>query len=235
MKIKSIQKTTLIDYPGKIACTLFLFGCNFRCGFCHNPELVTKESSNDLSREEVIDFLKKRKNQLEGVCFTGGEPLMTLERDFLEEVKSLGYSIKLDTNGGFPEKLKEFLEAGLIDCVSMDIKTCKEDYSKIARVPVNIENIEKSIRLIMDNLEDYEFRTTILNKIHTKKNVFQMAQWLSEINPEKRVKKYALQGFKNSGKLIDSSFSNYSNTTEPYLKELKEDIKDMFEVVEVRY
>src|SRR6056297_544845 len=108
MKIKYLQKTTLIDYPGKIACTIFLFGCNFRCGFCHNPELVKQNHKENysISEEEILEFLEKRKNQLEGVCFTGGEPLLTLKKEFVKKIKSLGYKIKLDTNGSFPERLK---------------------------------------------------------------------------------------------------------------------------------
>lgn len=237
MKIKSIQKTTLIDYPGKIACTLFLFGCSFRCGFCHNPELVTKEISKDISNEEIMEFLKKRKDQLEGVCFTGGEPLMTLDKDFLKEIKSLGYSIKIDTNGSFPDKLGNFLREGLIDFVSMDIKSSREDYSRVANVPVNLENIEKSVRLIIDNLDDYEFRTTVINKFHSKENIIDAAKWIFSLNQNKgrMIKKYVLQGFKNNGKMIDTSFSRYPNTPEYFLNEIKDSVKDYFENIEVRY
>ena len=128
MKIKFVQPTTLVDYPGKLACTIFLFGCNFRCGFCYNPELVLKEVTKDLDEKEVLDFLNKRRGELQGVCFTGGEPLMTLEEEFLEKVKEKGYLVKMDTNGSFPEKLKDFIDHGLIDYISMDVKGRKEDY-----------------------------------------------------------------------------------------------------------
>ncbi|HKL23166.1 MAG TPA: radical SAM protein, partial [Candidatus Nanoarchaeia archaeon] len=109
MKIKGIQKTTLIDYPGKIACTLFLFGCNFRCGFCHNPELVIKEEVQDIDEKEILNFLEKRKGKLEGVCITGGEPFLTLDKNFIKKIKEKGYFVKIDTNGSFPEKLKDFI------------------------------------------------------------------------------------------------------------------------------
>src|SRR4030043_765294 len=105
MKIAGIEKITLIDYPGKIACTIFLYGCNFKCKFCHNPELVVLPIEKEIPEQEILDFLKKRKNQLEGVCITGGEPLLTLEKNFLKRIKELGYEIKIDTNGSFPEKL----------------------------------------------------------------------------------------------------------------------------------
>ncbi|RKX59006.1 MAG: anaerobic ribonucleoside-triphosphate reductase activating protein, partial [Thermodesulfobacteriota bacterium] len=131
MKIKGIQELTLIDYPGKLACTLFLYGCNFRCGFCHNPELVLAPLGNDYTQEEILKFLEKRKGQLEGVCITGGEPLMTIDIEFLNKIKDLGYSIKLDTNGSFPELLEELIKDKLIDYIAMDVKIGKDKYNDL--------------------------------------------------------------------------------------------------------
>ncbi len=231
MKIKALQKTTLIDYPGKTACTIFLFGCNFRCGFCHNPELVLKESGKDISELEVLDFLEKRKKYLDGICITGGEPLMTLNVDFLKRVKEKGYLIKLDTNGSYPEKLKRFIEKGLIDFVSMDIKTSKEKYSEIAGV-VDIDKVEESIKMV-SLLKDYEFRTTIVEGIHSSEDVEKMIKWVYELVGGK-IKSFALQGFKNQGKFIDESYNQKKNTTEAYLKKLKLIVKPYCEKLEIR-
>ncbi|MGC9309685.1 MAG: anaerobic ribonucleoside-triphosphate reductase activating protein, partial [Candidatus Nanoarchaeia archaeon] len=162
MKIKHIHRTTLIDYPGKIACTIFLYGCNFRCSFCHNPELVIREEGKDMQEEEIISFLQERKKYLDGICITGGEPLLTLEEDFLRKVKALGYLIKLDTNGSFPDKLEDFINKQLIDFISMDVKSCKEKYGQVAGKDVDVDKIEKSMQIIINSGLDYEFRSTIV-------------------------------------------------------------------------
>lgn len=232
MEIKEIQKFTLIDYPGKLACTLFLAGCNFRCGFCHNPELISYGGNESISEKEILDFLKKRKGQLDGVCITGGEPLLSLEKDFLKQIKSLGYFIKIDTNGSFPERLKEFIEEGLVDYVAMDIKSSKEKYSEIVGSNVDTEKVEKSIKLI-SGLENYEFRTTIVERIHSKEEIRKMAEWLNEV-VDGKPKKIFLQGFKNTGKILSSEFVKEKDTSENYLKELKKDIEDYFKEVGVR-
>jgi len=233
MNVKGIQKFTLLDYHGKIACTLFLFGCNFRCGFCHNPELVLKDINPEISKKEILDFLKKRKNQIEGVCITGGEPLLTLEKDFLVEIKKLGYPIKLDTNGTFPKKLKEFIDDELIDYIAMDLKGSKENYSKIVCMPIEIKNIEESIKIIVNSNLDYEFRTTIIPKFHSKKEIESLGKWVNNL-VDKKPKNYFLQGFKNMGKFIDSSYKEEKDTSEELLKELKETSKKYFENVKIR-
>ncbi len=233
MQIKGFQKFTLIDYPGKIACTIFLYGCNFRCGFCHNPELVIEnDKTGSFDKEEILNFLKRRKAQLEGVCFTGGEPLMTLEKNFLKKIKELGYKIKIDTNGSFPEKLEEFINEKLIDFVSMDIKTKREKYPEIVRANIEIEKIEKSIKLI-PSLQDYEFRTTIVTPLHPIEDIIELAKWLNNL-VGKKPKKYVLQGFKRAEKLIDPEFRKIKSTKEEYLKEIREKIKDYFEKTEIR-
>ncbi len=232
MKIKGFQEITLIDYPGKIACTLFLFGCNFKCGFCHNPELVVKDNGEEYSEKEVLDFLEKRKGLLDGVCITGGEPLLTLEEDFLRKIKDKGYFVKIDTNGSSPEKLKDFIEKGLVDFVAMDVKSGKKKYSEIANSAVDIGKIEESIKIV-GSMNNYEFRTTIIEEVHDIAEIMQIARWLEEVL-NKKVEKFCLQGFKNNGKFIDEKFKTYKNTSEEYLNELKEAVKVFFEEVEVR-
>jgi len=233
MKIAGFQKTTLIDYPEKIACTLFIYGCNFRCGFCHNPELVLPQNSDlkDYQEEKILDFLNKRKKQLEGVCITGGEPLMTLELNFVKQIKDLGYSVKIDTNGSFPEKLKKLIDENLVDFVSMDIKSSKENYNKIANADVDIKKIEKSVKLI-SNLKDYEFRTTVVGGIHTPEEMEKIAIWLNELIG--KPKKFCLQGFKNKGKVIENIYKMKKDVKEDYLVKLKKFIKNYFEEIEVR-
>lgn len=231
MKIKGIHELTLVDYPGKIACTLFLHGCNFRCGFCYNPELVLAPMGEEHSEAEILNFLEKRKGQLEGVCITGGEPLMTLDVNFLKKIKDLGYSIKLDTNGSFPELLEELIKDGLVDYVSMDIKTTKDKYNDITNCEVNMEKIEKSIKIISSLLDYYEFRTTVID--HDVKEMEEIAQWLNNLCAGKP-RKFALQGFKNKEKFVDPEFSKKQDISEEYLEELKEILEGYFGKVEVR-
>ncbi len=234
MKIKGIQKTTLIDYPGKIACTIFLFGCNFRCGFCHNPELVLKTNSQDISEKEILEFLEKRKKQLEGVCITGGEPLLSLKKDFVRKIKNLGYAIKIDTNGSLPEKLKEFLDGGLIDYVAMDLKSSKENYSKVVGVEIDIGKIEESIKLLFSSKVNYEFRTTIVKRFHDEKEMKNLFAWISSLVGNKKLKNYSLQGFVNKGKLLDMNFEKEINVFEKDLLPFKKIAEEFFEKVVLR-
>jgi pyruvate formate lyase activating enzyme len=256
MKIAGLQKTTLIDYPGKIACTIFLHGCNFRCGFCYNPDLVIREFTKGFEKKEILEFLKKRKGKLEAVCITGGEPLIYIEEDFLKEIKNLGYLIKIDTNGSFPDKLKSLIEKKLVDYVAMDIKGNKDSYKKITSSEVIIEKIEESIKII-NEFENYEFRTTIVEKFHDEEEIENLGKWMNElannrnsskendslytkkgekvnITKNKKPKKYFLQGFKNHGDFIDKEFKKEKNTTEKKLKELKKIAEKYFEKVEIR-
>lgn len=234
MKIAGIEKTTLIDYPNKIACTLFLYGCNFRCKFCHNPELVVLPLKKEISEEEILNYLKKRKNQLEGVCITGGEPLMTINKSFLKKIKEIGYCIKIDTNGSIPEILKELIEEKLVNFIAMDIKSDKENYYKIINSDIDLKNIEKSMKIIEKAGIDYEFRTTIVKDFHTSENIKSMAEWINKVL-EKKPKKICLQGFKNQGKILCKNFSEKKDTPEKYLKKLKEEISPFFEEIEIRF
>ncbi len=233
MKIKGIQEFTLLDYPGKLACTLFLYGCNFKCGFCHNPELVLAPLGKDYTEEEILKFLEKRKGQLEGVCITGGEPLMTLDAEFLKKIKDLGYSIKIDTNGSFPDFLEELIKKNLVDYVAMDIKSSRDRYQEITNSDIDVKKIEKSIQIICSLLDYYEFRTTVIEDLHDDVEMQKIAEWLKKLCKGKP-KKIALQGFKNQGKFIDVSYKKKKDTTEKYLKELKDVLDDFFEEIEVR-
>lgn len=199
MLISGLQKLTLLDYPGQVACTVFTGGCNFRCPFCHNAPLVLPEQmAHDSSEQAVLDFLKKRVGVLDGVAITGGEPL--LHKDiptFLEKVRALGYKIKLDTNGSFPDRLQEIVCAGLVDRVAMDIKSAPELYSAAVGVDVNMGDIERSKDFLLSGVIDYEFRTTVVKGLHTKDGIVGAAKWIQG------AKEYYLQQFKDSGNVIN--------------------------------
>jgi len=233
MKICGLQKTTLIDYPGKIACTLFLHDCNFKCGFCYNADLVTSSPVGIFSEDEILNFLNQRKEKLEAVCITGGEPLMSLTEEFLKKIKDIGYLIKIDTNGSYPEKLEKFINQNLVDYIAMDIKGAKEDYAKIIQADVPINKIEQSIKLI-SSFKSYEFRTTILEEFHSIDKMKSIGEWLKQIT-NKKPKKYFLQGFKNQGNFIDKKYLSVENTSEAYLNNLKNQIADNFEAIDIRW
>lgn len=232
MKIKGMQKFTLIDYPEKLACTIFLFGCNFRCGFCHNPELVIREEVKDYSEEEVLNFLREKKKYLEGVCITGGEPLLNLDESFLKKIKDMGYLIKLDTNGSFPEKLERLMNHGLVDFVAMDVKASREKYFEIVNSEVDLQKIEQSMKLISE-LSDYEFRTTVIDNFHDLEEIKKIVAWINNILG-KRGKKFCLQAFKNNKKFIGEDFNFKKDISEEYVLKLKSVAEGYFEKVEVR-
>lgn len=199
MIIGGMTNLTLLDYPEKVACTVFTVGCNFRCPFCHNNTLVCGNDGKQLSVVEVLRFLQKRRNVLEGMCLTGGEPLMQRGvEEFLQAVKALGYSVKLDTNGAFPERLKALVERGLVDYVAMDVKNSKDRYVATAGCKAeDLDKIERSINYLKSGAVDYEFRTTVTGNMHDEQSVKDTAQWLVG------AKRYYLQMFVNSGDLID--------------------------------
>ncbi|MBR0352498.1 MAG: anaerobic ribonucleoside-triphosphate reductase activating protein [Oscillospiraceae bacterium] len=199
MFISGLQKLTLLDYPGRVACTVFTGGCNFRCPFCHNAPLVLPERlAQDTNEEQVLTFLKKRTGILDGVAITGGEPLIHKEIPaFLEKVKALGFSIKLDTNGSFPDMLESIVKAGLADRVAMDIKNSPERYAEtIGLDHFDIAPVERSKEFLMSCGIDYEFRTTVVKGIHTEESLLGAAQWIAG------AKEYYLQQFKDSGDVI---------------------------------
>ncbi len=207
--IKGFQRLTLLDFPGRTACTVFTAGCNLRCPFCHNALLVTEKNDASFTEDEIFEHLRRRKNLIDGIAITGGEPL--LQRDierFLYELKETGIAVKLDTNGCYPEKLADILQLGLVDYVAMDIKNCPEKYAETVGVEsFDISPIEKSIFLLKNSGIEYEFRTTITENLHTKESIESLAKWIEG------APKYYLQNFVDSGNLIDNSCKGVSRDT----------------------
>ena len=197
MIISGLQKMTLLDYPGKVACTIFLQGCNFRCPFCHNSDLLGKEGPEPISEETLFAFLKKRVGLLDAVCVTGGEP--TLQKDlpdFLKKIKDLGYLVKLDTNGNRPEVLKALVEENIIDYVAMDIKNCPARYGETAGVPnMDLSHVEESIRFLLAGHVDFEFRTTVAQELHTPADFTQIGKWLQDLDPDHKAEKFFIQPY----------------------------------------
>ena len=247
MKIGGLQKVSTIDYPGEICCIIFLKGCNFRCGFCYNPDIVIGDGEGVFSEEYVLDFLSKRVGKLDAVCITGGEPLMSLDFDFVRRIREMGFKVKIDTNGSFPSRLKELVDEGLVDYIAMDVKSCRDDYSKVAGVEVDVSKIEESIKIINDfdrgmgvggmgvsgSERRSEFRTTIVGRLHSKESIVEMAKWVNGVCGGKP-KRIFLQGFKSGHEMIDSSFSSELDVSEDFLGELKDLIGEYFEEVGVR-
>ncbi len=195
MKLCGLQKLTLLDYPGKTACTVFLGGCNFRCPFCQNGELLSLDTAPAaLSLDTLLDFLKKRRNLLDGVCITGGEPLLFPDViDLIREIKTLGYAVKLDTNGSFPERLRALAGAGLIDYVAMDIKNSPARYPETAGLSrLDFSKIQESARFLLAGDLPYEFRTTVVQEFHTSADLMEIGKWLQG------AKQYFLQAFADS-------------------------------------
>ena len=205
-----LQKLTLLDYPGRVACTLFTRGCNFRCPFCHNASLVVRaEEQKSYENTEIIAFLKKRQGILDGVAITGGEPtLMPGIYDFIKEVKGLGYSVKLDTNGTRPDVLKKLVNDNLLDYVAMDIKNSPEKYAFTCGLTdsYDLSKIEESIDFLMGGSVDFEFRTTVAKPFHAEEDFVKIGEWL------KGEEKYFLQQFKDSGDIIGDEISGYSDS-----------------------
>lgn len=193
MKIVGLQKMTLLDFPGKIGCTVFLGGCDLRCPFCHNAELIDGTAGELCSRGELLDFLKKRVGMLEGVVITGGEPLLNAELGgLLGEIRALGFPVKLDTNGTHPKRLDEILRSGLVQYVAMDVKNSPERYARTAGVTaIDIGKIKQSVGLIMNGGVEYEFRTTVVREFHDESSFYGIADLIDG------AKKYFLQPFED--------------------------------------
>lgn len=229
--IGGLQKLTLIDYPGKIACTVFTVGCNFRCPFCHNPELVDqiKYPSAIITDSEFFDFLKFRRGLLDGVCVTGGEPTLHHDLpDFLKKIKELGFLVKLDTNGTNSETLESLLKDGLVDYIAMDIKTNLKNYEKVVGVKVNLENIKKSAGLIRESGLDYEFRTTVVPGLHDEADILAITLEI------RGAKKYYLQQFRSGEKVLNAEFREAKPYPAEFLREIRDKIKGDFGICEVR-
>lgn len=207
MKICGLQKLAMVDYPGKLAATVFTGGCNLRCPFCHNALLVTRVEENEVHPvPEVLDFLKSRRGLLDGVVISGGEPLLQSGvEDFANAVKDLGFSVKLDTNGTFPDRLSAILEAGLVDYVAMDIKNSPAKYPQTVGVPdFDPAPVLESAALLRTGPVPYEFRTTLVRELHTAGDLLDIARWL-EGSP-----RYFLQTFVDSGDLVGGGLTPFT-------------------------
>ncbi len=223
---------TLIDYPGKVAATVFLVGCNFKCGYCHNPDLVLNNPDHELiSKEEFFNFLKKRNGLLDGICISGGEPLCQEEREFLEflhKIKKLGFLIKLDTNGFNWPFLKKIIEdKGLLDYIAMDVKASLDRYGELTNIKNDFSNIAKSIKLIMTSGLDYEFRTTVLPAFHDLGGFEKVLQLI------KGAKNFYIQNF-NNRKTLDSRFNTEATYKPTDLDKMKELAQKYVEHCEIR-
>ena len=198
MVIKGLQKLTLLDYPSHLACTIFTGGCNFRCPFCHNASLVLGHGEEEYTEDEIFEFLKKRQGTLEGVAITGGEPLIQSDIvDFIKKIKDMGFKVKLDTNGSFPEKLKELVSLGLVDYVAVDIKNSLNKYAQtVGRLGYDPERVCESIKFLMDSDVDHEFRTTVVSELHSPEDIGDIGKLISG------AKHWYLQNFVDSGDLI---------------------------------
>ncbi len=228
MQIHGFQKLTLLDFPEKVACIVFTAGCNFRCPFCHNASLVTHISSEqEIPEEEIFSYLDKRRALLDGVCLTGGEPLLQKDiASFLRKVKQLGYSVKIDTNGTSPTTLKMLVENGLVDYVAMDIKNSADKYALTCGcTSVPFDDIRESIRFLLEGNVDYEFRTTVTAEYHTPEDIREIAAWI------RGARRYYIQVFKDSGDIISTNIHAPDDTV---LQQMKQSAVSMGIEVELR-
>lgn len=204
--ICGLQKMTLLDYPGKVACTVFLGGCNFRCPFCHNSQLFGAGAEKLMDEESFLSFLKSRKGLLDGVCVSGGEPTLTKDlEDLLRSVKALGYSVKLDTNGSNPKVLKALVAEGLVDYVAMDVKNSPERYAETVGLnQMDLSHMEESLRFLLAGNVPYELRTTVVAQLHDEASIRQMGSWVATLG---KPGKWFLQKFTDRDTVIFSGLS----------------------------
>ena len=225
MNIAGVQKVTLLDYPGKVACEIFTQGCNFECPFCQNSSLIPITNTGEFSEEEIFEYLNLRKNILDGVVITGGEP--TVQKDlksFIKKIKDLGLLVKLDTNGGNPKVLQELIDEDLVDYVAMDIKNIFNKYNITAGKKVSLDNIKKSIEILKASKIDYEFRTTIIKEMHSLDDIVSICKLVGNA-------KYYLQNFEDSENVIDHSLHGFSREELLFIDKY---LKDLFPNVEIR-
>lgn len=227
--IKGFQKTSLIDYPGKMCSVVFVANCNFRCPYCHNPDLVLNHKNiPDMPAKKIFEHLKKKKKWIDGVCITGGEPCLHENLvDFIRKLKSMGFLVKLDTNGTNPEMLKHLLRNKLLDYVAMDVKGPLKKYSRIVNANVKIMNIRESASLLMKSGVDYEFRTTVVPSLFNEDDLVSIGKWL------RGAKKYCIQQFRTLSTL-DKKYEKEKPYPEQKLRMFAEVAKEYFGKVEVR-
>ena len=232
MKINGLQKLTLLDFPGHVACTVFLAGCNLRCPFCHNSDLLTAEAEAVMDDASLLTFLKSRQGLLEGVAFTGGEPLMRAGLpELMEKIRALGYPVKLDTNGCFPDRLKDVVRAGLVDYVAMDIKNSKERYAvtvgfddgeDTGEAAFDLAPVEESVRFLLEGTVDYEFRTTTVNELHDEDSFRGIGAWIAG------ARRYYLQPFTDRDTVLyaglttpqPETLERYRSIVAPFVREV---------------
>ncbi|MBR5360717.1 MAG: anaerobic ribonucleoside-triphosphate reductase activating protein [Lachnospiraceae bacterium] len=218
MNIYGFDKTSLLNYPGHVAATIFTGGCNMRCPFCHNGELVLNPPADmRISEEEILAHLKKRSSVLSGLCITGGEPTLQPDLvDFIAKVRALGYKIKLDTNGLKPDTLSELIDAGMLDYVAMDIKAGRDNYGRATGIDTDIDKISESVRILHKSDIEFELRTTVVKGIHTKEDFTDIRSWLAEIINESgtgsSIKHYYLQSYVYRDTVLDKerAFDSFS-------------------------
>ena len=217
MKICGLQKLTLLDFPGRLACTVFLGGCNFKCPYCYNTSLIDASRAKTLINEEdFLSFLDSRKGKLQGVAITGGEPLLNPDiRNFIIKIRERGFLVKLDTNGSFPERLEALIDEGLVDYVAMDIKNVYGKYSITVGANVNLEKIKQSIDILLSNKVDYEFRTTVIKEFHDIEDFNVIGKMI------KGTKNYFIQNFQDK----DSVFGHFNPLTHEELEQCLEVVK----------
>ncbi len=233
MKIGGLQKVTLVDYPGHVACTIFLSGCNFRCPFCYSKELVLKEEMDihpSISEEYLFSFLEGKKGLLEGCVLCGGEPTVNGDElvDFARKIKKMGFMIKLDTNGSNPEVIKKLAKENLLDYVAMDIKAPLSKYKEAIGTDIDVDKVKDSIEFIKNSGIDYEFRTTVVPGIHSLEDIILVAK---EIAP---AKKYFLQNFRGEKGTIDPRFNDVKPYGDKIMAELGKEISKYFKVFKIR-
>ncbi len=231
MRIAGLQKLSLLDYPGYTACTLFTPACNMRCPFCHNASLVLHPgSSEDMPEEDFFAFLKKRQGLLDGVCISGGEPLLQLGLDtFIQRIKDLGFLVKLDTNGSFQAELRKLVQAGLIDYVAMDVKNTLARYPETVGLErFDVKPIEESIAFLLEGSLPFEFRTTVVKNFHSLEELRTLASQLQEAPV------YALQGYKDSGDILQYR-SDMASELEPLLGYSESEMQAIFDVLKANY
>ena len=228
MDIQGLQKLTLLDYPGKTACTVFLAGCNLRCPFCHNSGLLSADVPAELDSDGLLAFLKKRQGLLDGVAVTGGEPTLRPELpELLSEIRALGYAVKLDTNGTFPERLRRILEAGLVDYVAMDVKNSPERYAQTTGCTgIDLEAVKQSLLLLLNGNVDYELRTTVVEELHDEEAFRSIGRFLAALSPDRKPKRYFLQSFTDRDSVLMAGFHapriealrSYREILQPYVE-----------------
>ncbi len=228
MIVHGLQKLTLLDYPGKVACTLFTGNCNFSCPFCQNSGLVLHpQEENVIADEDLWAFLDRRKGILDGVCVSGGEPtLQTDLADFLYRLKEMGYLVKIDSNGQKPDVLKKLVGEQLVDYIAMDVKNCKERYGETVGISgFSVDKVSESIAFLLEGNVDYEFRTTVCRELHSRENLRELVEWIAPC------RRYYLQQYKESDNVIRPGFTAYSDDE---MKEIADELREKLACVTLR-